>query len=124
MRAFEVVGDVMGDEMDGDVMGSDIAEVVGGEGLTELRHGTCEGIAAVFDEGRADEHTTVEVGEHPLGAGLGAVDGDDPEVFRPDSLDTRGDHAVRFSEMDVFGATGPTDGGACCTHEWVLREVP
>ena len=50
----------------------------------------------MFDKGGADEDAAVEVGEHPLGAGLGAVDGDDPEVLRTDGLDTWGDAPCGF----------------------------
>jgi hypothetical protein len=41
----------------------------------------------VVDDGRRHEDSAVEVGEHPFGSGLGAVDADDPEVLWPDGLD-------------------------------------
>ena len=47
--------------------------------------GGLEVAAAVTQGGRLQEWPTVEVGEEIVGACRGAVDGDDPEVFRPGS---------------------------------------
>ena len=48
------------------------------------------------------EDAAVEVGEHPFGAGLGAVDGDDAEVLGPDGLDPGVDGAEGL--VDDLGA--------------------
>jgi hypothetical protein len=71
---------------DGD---EEIAEVVSGDGLPELLEGVVEGEAVVFDERGWDEDVAEEVGEHPFGAGLGTIDGDDAKVFGSDLLDAR-----------------------------------
>ena len=53
----------------------------------------------MLDDGEGDEDAAVEVGEHPVGAGLGRVDGDDAEVLGSDGLDARGEEAVGFAEV-------------------------
>ena len=67
-----------------------------------VRAMACEARPGVLDDGRGDEDAAVEVGEHPLGAGLGAVDGDDAEVLRPDGLDPGVDRAEGL--VDDLGA--------------------
>ena len=51
-----------------------IVELVRGKGLADLGDGGVEVGSVVGDGGGRDEDVAVEVGEHPLGAGLGAVD--------------------------------------------------
>ena len=59
----------------------------------------------VLDDGGGYEDAAVEVGEHPLGAGLGAVDGDDAEVLRPDGLDARDRQSFGRHEEVAPGAS-------------------
>ena len=58
--------------------------------------------AGLLDHGGSDEDAAVEVGEHPFGTGLGAIDGDDTEVLGSDPLDTGTDHAT--SLVDGLGS--------------------
>ena len=44
--------------------------------------------AIVFNHSRRDDDRTVEVGQHPLGSGLGTVHSNNPEMLRPDRLDS------------------------------------
>jgi hypothetical protein len=87
-----------------------VAEVVRLEGLAELSDGGGEGGAVVLDDGRRDEDLAVEVGKHPLGAGLGTVDGDDAEVLGPDLLNARMDGARRFVQNLRGAVTGTATG--------------
>lgn len=48
----------------------------------------------VVELGRPDEDVPVEVSEHPFGARLGAVDGDDAEVLGSDLLNAGMDRAA------------------------------
>jgi len=57
--------------------------------LAELGEGGGELNLVMLDERGWDQDVAVEIGEHVFGAGLGTVDGNDPEMFRPD-LCTRG----------------------------------
>ena len=66
-----------------------VLDVVPGHGVADGRHGGLEARPVVLDGGRLDEDSAVEVGEHDFGAGLGAIDADEGEVLRPDSLDAR-----------------------------------
>ena len=50
----------------------------------------------VFDLSGCNEEAAVEVGEHPLGPGLGTIDADDAEVLRSDGLDPGSDHPARL----------------------------
>ena len=70
--------------LDGD---DEVAEVVGrrrpgGPGRRRRR-----GPAVMLDGGGWNEDVAIEIGEHPFGAGLGTIDGDDAEVLRSDLLD-------------------------------------
>ena len=50
----------------------------------------------MLDDGRFHEDSTVEVGDHHLGASLGAIDTDEGEMFRTDRLDTWMNDATRL----------------------------
>ena len=100
--------------LDGD---DEVAEVVGGDRLAQGRDGPVEAGPRVFDDGLGDEDAAVEVGEQPVGAGLGGIDGDDAEVLGADGLDARGEDAVGFAEVDDRIVSTPV-----CTHGWDLQE--
>src|SRR5262249_8115316 len=77
--------------------------------------------AGVLDRGQRNQDAAIEVGEHPVGAGLGRVDGDDAEVLGADRLDARGQEAAGLAEvLAPLGAAGP----ASCAraHGWYLRK--
>src|SRR5690242_14321538 len=97
-----------------------VAEVLLGDGAPEVGDGGVESRAGVLDGGQGDEDAAVEVGEQPVGAGLGRVDGDDAEVFGPDGLDPRGEQAVGLAE--VLAAVGAAASGSrAALHGWGLR---
>src|SRR5262245_47579345 len=50
----------------------------------------------MFDGCRRDQDAAVEIGEHPLGAGLGTIDSHDAEVLRCGLLDPGMQGAGRF----------------------------
>ena len=58
--------------------------------------GGIEGRSVVLDGGRLDQDSAVEVGEQDLGAGLGAVDAHEGEVFGTDGEDARVDDTERL----------------------------
>ena len=60
-----------------------VAELMVGEGLADVGDGGVEVGSVVGDGGGRDEDAAVEVGEEELGAGLGAVEAEDAEVFGP-----------------------------------------
>ena len=66
-----------------------VLDVVPGHGVANGLHGGLEVGSVVLDRGRLEQDSAVEVGEHDPGAGLGAIDAHEGEVFRPDRLDTR-----------------------------------
>src|SRR5262249_28074118 len=89
-------------------------------GPLEVVDGGVESRAGVLDDGQGDEDAAVEVGEQPVGAGLGRVDGDDAEVLGSDSLDARGEQAVGLAE--VLAAVGAAASGwRAGLHGWGLR---
>ena len=67
--------------------GDEIVDLMGGDGLTQLGHRRFEALAGVFDLGLFDQDAAVEIGEHPFGAGLGTIGGNDAKVLRSDLLD-------------------------------------
>jgi len=77
-----------------------VAQVMLLHGLTEAVDGGLEVAAGVGQRGRRAQHLAVEVGEQPLGAGLGAVDGDDAEVLRPDLLHAGDQLAVGLQQLE------------------------
>src|SRR5262245_51755773 len=99
-----------------------VAEVMLGDGAPELGDGGVKSRAGVLDGGQGDEDAAVEVGEQPVGAGLGRVDGDDAEVLRSDGLDAGGQEAFGFAE--VLAPVGAAAGSRAGLHDWVLRERP
>ena len=64
-----------------------ILELVGSHGLADLGEGMIERVAAMVQDRGSDQNLAVEVDEHPLGAGLGTIDGDDAEVLGADGPD-------------------------------------
>ena len=75
-----------------------------GDGLSESREGKVEVGPGVFDEGRGNECSAIEVGQHPFRAALGAVDADDPEVLGAGGLDSWVQGAVGFMDPEVASA--------------------
>jgi hypothetical protein len=64
-------------------------------GLTQAGDGGLQVGAVMFDDGGRNQDVAEEVAQHPLGAGLGAIDTDDAEMLRsnlldPDMNDARG----------------------------------
>jgi hypothetical protein len=86
--------------LDGD---DEVGDTGPGEGLADRPDHGLEARPGMLDDGRGYDDAAVEVGEHPLGAGLGAVDGDDAEVLRPDGLDPGVDRAEGL--VDDLGAS-------------------
>ena len=78
--------------------------------------------AIVFNHSRRDDDTTVEVGQHPLGSGLGTVHSNNPEMLRPDRLDSGSENAAGFAKVALLATTRGTTGLGSCTHEWNLQE--
>ena len=74
-----------------------------GAGFTDASHGVVELGLVVFDDARCDQHFAVEVAEHPLGTGLGTIDGHDAEVLRADRLHARLDHSQGLAQEDRTG---------------------
>jgi hypothetical protein len=77
---------VMAGPLDGD---DEVVEPMVVDGVTELRDGALEPVAVVGNLDGCDQDLAEEIGEHPLGPGLGAIDVDDAEVLGPDPLDAR-----------------------------------
>ena len=48
-----------------------------------------------------------EIRQHELGAGLGAIDGNNAEVLRPDRLDTAGELTPRLLHQKLPATAGP-----------------
>ena len=98
-----------------------VVEVVAAMAWRMAAMAAVEGGAVVFDGGGRDEDVAVEVGKHPFGAGLGAVDGDDAEVLGADLLDARVEGAARLLD-DVGGAGAGTFAGGAAGHKDCLRK--
>ncbi len=83
-----------------------VFQVMPGHGLTDLKDGHVEVPLLMRQFLRRFQDRAVEVGEHPLGTSLGTVDTDDAEAFRPNTLDSRLEHALRL--VNGLGATRRT----------------
>jgi hypothetical protein len=99
---------VLAGELDED---DEVAQVVLLLGAAEAIDGGLEVAAGVGQGGGLEQDVAVEVGEQPLGAGLGAVDGDDAEVLGPDLLDAGDQLAARLLELEGFAGLGRALGG-------------
>src|ERR1700736_424296 len=88
---------------DGD---DEVAEVVLLASLTDAVAGGLEVAARVVHGVRFEEGVAVEVGEEVVGARLGAIDGDNAEVFGSDSLDAWDELAVGFKQNKGFAGPG------------------
>jgi hypothetical protein len=99
-------GVVVAGALDGD---DEVAEVVIGHGPADAGGEVGEPAAGVLDGGRFDEDVPIEIGEHPFGAGLGAIDGDDAEVLGADVLDPgmHGSRGLGDREAAPAPARGP-----------------
>ena len=75
-----------------------VAELMVGEGLADVGDGGVEVGSVVGDGGGRDEDAAVEVGEEELGAGLGAVEAEDAEVFGSDLLDAGMKHPTGLAD--------------------------
>jgi hypothetical protein len=75
-------------------------------GFPELRDGRVEGGAVVIHPSSREQDIAVEVGQHPLGASLGRIDGDDAEVLGPDRLDAGVDDPAGLLEKLREPGTG------------------
>ena len=64
-----------------------ILDLVGSRDLADLGEGMIERVAAMVQDRGSDQNLAIEVGQHPLGAGLGTIDGDDAEVLGADGSD-------------------------------------
>lgn len=74
--------------MTGPLHGDDeVVEPVVQNGLSELLESGSKPGLSVWNLDGGDQDLAEEVGEHPLGPGLGAIDADDTEVVGPDPLD-------------------------------------
>jgi hypothetical protein len=65
----------------------EVVEAVVGDGSAEPLDGGPEAVSGVGHLDGFDQDVAEEIGEHPLGPGLGAVDADDAEVLGSDLLD-------------------------------------
>ena len=76
--------------------GDQVFDAVPCHGIAHLLYRRLEAGLVVLDDDRFHEDSAVEVGEHHLGASLGAVDADEGKMFGADRLDPRMNHATRF----------------------------
>jgi hypothetical protein len=84
-----------------------IFELMAINSLAKNSYGFVEGGPVVFDDRGSDEDAAVEVGRHPLGASLGAVNGDDTEVLRTNFLNPWREDTGWSAELAEFaGSTG------------------
>ena len=93
--------------LDGD---DEIAEVMVGHGARDAGDEVVEPLTGMLDDGGVDEDVAIEIGEHPFGSGLGAIDGDDTEVLGADLLDPGVDGTRGLG--DRGGAPGTARGGS------------
>ena len=88
-----------------------IAHIVLSHRLADGFDGGVEVVAIMVQGGGLDENGAIEVGEEIAGARLGAIDGEDAEVFGADRLYAIGDNAVGLLQakgLRTFGGgTGP-----------------
>ncbi len=100
---------VVAGALDGD---DRIAEVMLGRGAADPGGEVAEPLAGMLDGSGLNYDISIEIGEHPFGTGLGAIDGDDAEVLGPDLLDPGMDRARGLG--DRGGTAGPARGAAGC----------
>src|ERR1700741_3194014 len=74
----------------------DVGDAVLSHGRADLDDGEVQLDAVVGDLGGRHEDLAIEVGQHPFGPRLGAIDADDAEVFGPDLLHARMNDAARL----------------------------
>jgi hypothetical protein len=117
-------GVIVAGALDGD---DEVAEVVVGPGPADAGREVVEPPAGLLDDGGSDEDVALEIGEHPFGAGLGAIDGDDAEVLGPDLLDPGMDGTRGLGDRDGAPATarGPAGrDGHVDTSGLGRRDIP
>jgi hypothetical protein len=95
--------------------------LVDGKCLANLGDGGVEVGPVVGDHRGRDENAAVEVGEEELGAGLGAVEADDAEVFGTDLLDARMKDAAGLADGVDGSAPRRAPAGTGSGHETYLR---
>ena len=95
--------------------------------LAKRCHGHGEVPALVGQDRGRQQQRSVEVGEHPLGAGLGAVHADDAETLRPGLLHQRLQRPARLEHG--AGTTYTTASRSACSdrrdrseHDGYLHE--
>ena len=91
-----------------------IAELMGRHGLTQGGDGLVEALRGMFDGRGRDQDAAVEIGEHPLGARLGTVDGDDAKVLRLSLLDPGMQGAGRLGHRGEPRRAAPA--AECSSH--------
>jgi hypothetical protein len=99
-----------------------IAELMLGEGMSDLGHGVVEFGSVVGDRGGRDEDAAIEIGEEELGAEFGTVEADDAEVFGSDVLDARMEQSAGFGDRVVKTVCARAFAGTEGGHESCLRE--
>src|SRR5438477_69254 len=104
--------------MPGDGASREFVEAGGGAGDGGLEgDGGVEVGSGVGDGSGRDEDAAVEVGEEELGAGLGAVEADDAEVFGSDLLDAWMEHTTGLADGSRRTTRGLGAAGARAGHE-------
>ena len=89
--------------------------------LAEVVDGGLEVTAVMGQRGRFQQDAPVEVGEEVAGAPLGAVDGDDAEVFRTDGLHAWDELTVGLLQDEGFAGLGVTSA-ARTWHDQLLSD--
>jgi hypothetical protein len=97
-----------------------VAQIVRPACVLELGHGGVEFDTVVCHFRGRHEASAVIITEHPLEAGLGAIDADDAEVFGADVLDAGMNEAARLVDDRREPGTGAF-AGTCCWHGSHLR---
>jgi hypothetical protein len=88
----------------------EIAEVMLLSGLVDAVDGGVEVAAGMVESGGLQEGAAVEVREQVAGASLGAVDGDNAEMFRADGLDAGGELAIGLEQLKDTAGLGRARG--------------
>src|SRR5271163_2462350 len=76
--------------------GDQVFDAMPGHGIADSLQGCLEASLVVLDGGRFHKDPTIEVSEHHLGAGLGAIHTEKGEMVRTGRLDAWMNHATRF----------------------------
>src|SRR5262249_28748133 len=98
-----------------------VTQVVGGQRLTHLDDRRLPGVVVVSHLGRRDADMALEVAEHELGAGLGAIERDEAKMFRAHLWDAWMDDPARL--LYKLRRTGAgTVAGAADGHRDDLQE--